>query len=78
MDPTKHNYYRKLVKLQEQGKLPAGSLTEVDLVVSQRSSCRSTSRASQRCSVARLGGAIGGWWRGGGFMAGKVPCLTAS
>src|SRR5262249_24470123 len=31
MDQTGHNYYAKLVKLQEQGKLPAGSLTEVDI-----------------------------------------------
>jgi hypothetical protein len=31
MDPTKHNYYSKLVKLREQGKLPAGSLNEVDI-----------------------------------------------
>jgi hypothetical protein len=31
MDPTKHNYHAKLVKLQEQGKLPAGSATEVEI-----------------------------------------------
>ena len=31
IDPTKHNYYRKLFKLIEQGKIPAVGLTEVDI-----------------------------------------------
>jgi hypothetical protein len=31
MDPTKHNYYKKLMKLYEQGKIPTKSLTEVDI-----------------------------------------------
>ena len=31
MDPTKHNYYKKLMKLYEQGRIPTASLTEVDI-----------------------------------------------
>jgi hypothetical protein len=31
MDPTKHNYYKKLMQLHERGELPAGSLSEVDV-----------------------------------------------
>ena len=29
MDPTKHNYYKKLMKLHEQGQFPTAALTEV-------------------------------------------------
>ena len=31
MDPTKHNYYKKLMKLYVQGRIPTASLTEVDI-----------------------------------------------
>jgi hypothetical protein len=31
MDPTRHNYYQKLMKLFEEGKLGAGSFAEVDI-----------------------------------------------
>jgi hypothetical protein len=31
MDPTKHNYYKKLMALHGQGKIPTASLTEVDI-----------------------------------------------
>ena len=31
MDPTKHNYLKKLMKLYEQGKIPSTSLTVVDI-----------------------------------------------
>jgi hypothetical protein len=31
MNPTKHNYYQKLIQLHEQGQIPLGSLTEVDI-----------------------------------------------
>jgi hypothetical protein len=31
LDPTKHNYYPKLIALYEQGKIPTKSLTEVDI-----------------------------------------------
>ena len=30
-DPRKHNYYRKLIKLVEEGKLPPGYVGEVDV-----------------------------------------------
>src|SRR5205807_2970919 len=30
-DPRKHNYYRKLIELFEQGKLPCSRLSEVDV-----------------------------------------------
>ena len=31
MDPTKHNYYKKLIKLHERGQIPAASLCDVDI-----------------------------------------------
>ena len=31
MDPAKHNYYKKLMQLYGQGKIPTTSLTEVDI-----------------------------------------------
>jgi hypothetical protein len=31
MDPAKHNYYKKLLELFEQGKISAASLAEVDI-----------------------------------------------
>src|SRR5262245_53940120 len=31
MDPTSHNYYKKLILLYSQGKLPTASLAEVDI-----------------------------------------------
>jgi hypothetical protein len=31
LDPRKHNYYRKLLKLYEQGKVPRGRLADVDI-----------------------------------------------
>ena len=31
MDPAKHNYYKKLMRLHRQGKIPTTSLTEVDI-----------------------------------------------
>jgi hypothetical protein len=31
MDPRKHNYYEKLVKLFEEGKVPRGRITDVDI-----------------------------------------------
>ncbi|MBV9122726.1 MAG: hypothetical protein JO112_05175 [Planctomycetes bacterium] len=31
MDPAKHNYYKKLMKLYRQGKIPKASLAEVDI-----------------------------------------------
>jgi hypothetical protein len=31
MDPTRHNYYRKLMELQRRGRIPAASLAEVDI-----------------------------------------------
>lgn len=31
MNPTKHNYYKKLLKLYEQGEIPSASFTEVDI-----------------------------------------------
>ena len=31
MDQTKHNYYKKLMKLYELGKIPTTSLAEVDI-----------------------------------------------
>jgi hypothetical protein len=30
-DPTNHNYFRKLLKLYEQGKLPTTGLHELDV-----------------------------------------------
>jgi hypothetical protein len=30
-DPRKHNYYRKLMELCEQGKVPPGRLTDVEV-----------------------------------------------
>lgn len=31
MDPTKHNCYEKLMALREQGLIPPGSISEVDI-----------------------------------------------
>lgn len=31
LDPTKHNYYRKLLELYEEGKVPSKSVTDVDI-----------------------------------------------
>jgi hypothetical protein len=31
LDPTRHNYYAKLMKLYAQGQIPTKSLTEVDI-----------------------------------------------
>jgi hypothetical protein len=31
VDPRKHNYWPKLVELVEQGKVPPGSVNEVDI-----------------------------------------------
>jgi hypothetical protein len=31
LDPRKHNYYRKVMKLYEQAKVPPGRVTEVDI-----------------------------------------------
>jgi hypothetical protein len=31
IDPRKHNYYKKLMELLEQGKLPPGRVTDVDI-----------------------------------------------
>jgi hypothetical protein len=30
-DPRQHNYYKKLMELLEQGKVPPGCLTDVDV-----------------------------------------------
>ena len=32
MDPTQHNYYAKLMKLYQEGRLPAASLSEVEIL----------------------------------------------
>jgi hypothetical protein len=31
MDPTRHNYYKKLMRLRAAGEIPSGPLTEVDV-----------------------------------------------
>lgn len=31
MDPTKHNYYKKLMRLYEQGELPTACLAQLDI-----------------------------------------------
>jgi hypothetical protein len=30
-DPTKHNYYKKLIQMFQQGKLPTASVSDVDI-----------------------------------------------
>ena len=30
-DPLKHNYYKKLIKLLDEGKMPRGCLSQVDV-----------------------------------------------
>jgi hypothetical protein len=65
MDPAKHNYHEKLIQLHEQGQIPSGSLTEVDIchddwcAIYKGGYCNCDPDINLRLPPSRLGRGVG-------------------